>query len=76
MRGGLPASPHPFILQYVLRFIKACPFADINDQHFHDVFASFSFMVAKVNSSSGSWSCLVVHDVIYCLKVRYLFPLI
>ena len=26
-------------------------------------FASFAFMVAKVNSSSGSWSCLVVHDL-------------
>ena len=27
-------------------------------------FASFAFMVAKVNRSSGSWSCLVVHDLI------------
>ena len=25
--------------------------------------ASFAFMVAKINSFSGSWSCLVVHDL-------------
>ena len=37
--------------------------------HFHDIFASFAFMVDKVNSSSGRWACLVVHvkAIVYTL---------
>ena len=33
-------------------------------------FASFAFTVAKVNCSSGSWTCLVVHDL-KCLRVTF-----
>ena len=51
-------------MPYALRFIKSCSFPDISGLHFHDIFASFAFMVAKVNSSSESWSHLVVHDLI------------
>ena len=41
-------------------------------------FASFAFMVATVNSSSGSWSCLVVHDLkrphVTVKAIGYIFP--
>ena len=39
-------------------------------------FASFAFMVAKVNSFSLSWSCLVVHNFLRVTvkAIGYILP--